>query len=131
MMNGGWSALPLAAKVTILMVGAAGLVMTLRVPVLGADEPTGELSLRVMGQRELLSDSPASLRIVVISPLDQAPVSGALVSVRLARAEGGVAQVLFTGRTDRLGTIQADFAVPDVTDGDYKLIIHAQAGERR
>ncbi len=126
-----WTEFPRAAKIVIGLMAAGALVLSLWMPVLGADEPRGELGLRVMGQSELLADSPASLRIIVTDPLAQAPVPRALVSVRLARAEGGVAQVLFTGRTDRLGTVRAEFHVPDVPDGDYKLIVHAQAGDKR
>ena len=71
MMNGGWSALPLAAKVTILMIAAVALVMTLRVPVLGADEPTGELDRSNADIiLELLTGLNAGGRTVIIASHD-------------------------------------------------------------
>ena len=66
----------LATKIAAAVTMAAALLFWLLAPVVGADEPLGRIGLRVMGQQELLSDSTASLRVVVTDHLKQAMSDG-------------------------------------------------------
>lgn len=104
---------------------AAALLTTLLVVVFaqGAGEVSA-IGLRVIGETELLADSPASVRIVVTDHERGAPVRGALVSIRI-EGEGAPDDPLFVGRTDRRGTASVELHVPDLEPGGYQLVVHA------
>jgi uncharacterized protein YfaS (alpha-2-macroglobulin family) len=104
---------------------AAALLTMLLVVVFA--QGTGDLptiGLRVIGETELLADSPASVRIVVTDHERGTPVRGALVSIRI-EGEGAPDEPLFVGRTDRRGTARVELRVPDLEPGEYQLVVHA------
>jgi len=97
-----------------------------------------KLETCILGQSQLLAGSKASLRVVTLNHVTGKPVSGAYIKalMKASKAGGGVAAdakslALFSGRTNKDGTLAASFRTPDVEDGSYELTVIAQGiGER-
>lgn len=89
------------------------------------------LGLQISGPQEILADSVISLRIVVTDHSQNRPVSGALVSVRLAKAGGLQSEVLLTARSDARGQVDGSCEIPDLAPGAYELIVRARWGNLR
>ncbi|MFI5379009.1 MAG: MG2 domain-containing protein [Tepidisphaerales bacterium] len=81
--------------------------------------------LRVVAQSEMLSDTEASLRAVLVRDAGATPVAGAKVNIDLL--DPGTKNVvhLASFTTDRLGTGQPRFRLPAWQDGKYELRITA------
>lgn len=75
----------------------------------------------VLGQRTWLSQSTASLRIIAKDHVNNAPVVGAEVQISLA------GKPLFKGFTGELGTLNAQFRIPDLAEGTYPLVVEVKA----
>ncbi|HTU25593.1 MAG TPA: MG2 domain-containing protein, partial [Pirellulales bacterium] len=84
--------------------------------------------LRVLGQNELVADSDASLRVLLVNHDTLQPIAGMPVSIDLRGPEGTPAITLARGVTDRSGTIAPRIHVPAWKDGDYELQVSARAG---
>jgi len=113
---------------------AAGVLFT--AAALRGVSPTGaampRLETQVLGQTEWLPDSTASLRVVTLNHITGEPVRGAQVRLSLApAADPAAAHTLLAARTDQMGTLNASFKVPAMSDGRYRLTVVAEAlGER-
>lgn len=89
------------------------------------------LETRVFGQSQWLAGSKASLRIIATNHLHGYPVPGAEVKAQLSRPSGaGDVKAktisLFSGHTDKDGTLDISFRVPDVQeDGEMKIVVRA------
>ncbi len=93
-----------------------------------AEGDAGELSplgIEIVGQPSWLPGSTAGLRIVVTDHARGVPASRARVAVRLQGQESGRRSTLYSGTTDRLGTVQAAFDVPELPIGAYDLTVTA------
>ena len=91
----------------------------------GQAGPLNPLGIEVLGPREWLCDSAAALRVVVTDHRRGEPVGGARVTIALRPQDGARYIRLHTGRTDRLGTLEASFTVPDLPPGGYDLRVSA------
>ena len=82
------------------------------------------LETRVLGQNHWLRGGAAAVRVMVSDHRNGKPLSA---GVRLALEPlkngkpGGPAVTLFDGRTDHLGTVEANFTAPDSAPGSYQL----------
>ena len=117
--------------VAIVAATAGMLVWAVISPVTGQEGPINPLGIEVIGQTELLANSRAALRVVATDHQSGTPANGALVSVRIAAVGSAQTELLFVGRTGANGTVQAGFGIPDLSPGQYNLIIRAQYGEYR
>ena len=94
------------------------------------DFEVSALETRVLGQRTWLRGGPASLRIIVGNHLTgkAAPAS---VSLGLAKMTNGKPDTqtvaLYTGQTNGIGTLDAQFHAPKVTPGAYQLTINVKS----
>ncbi len=89
------------------------------------------LETEVLGQSRWLRGGPAALRVIVSDHMTDKPV-GAQVRMSLASvaADGKVATEttsLFTGRTNSVGTVDAQFTAPSSTPGPYELRINVDS----
>jgi uncharacterized protein YfaS (alpha-2-macroglobulin family) len=112
-----------AAVLTVLL--TTSLAQTPKAVTLPEGVPA--LGLQVMGRTELFTDSFASLRVIATDHATDAPLRGAYVTVRLAEPDAKAAQTVFRGRTDRLGTLDASFDIPDMQPGSYLLQVSADS----
>ena len=117
----------LAAAWTIIVIGAAVLVWSMAS---GADGKTAlmPLGIRAVLPNGFLSDSPASVRVIVTDHAKRCPAAGASVAIRLTNDEGTEGKLLFQGKTNRAGTVDAKFNVPPLSPGQYTLRIEASYG---
>jgi hypothetical protein len=76
--------------------------------------------VRVLGQSEYMAGSRAAIRVIVIDDKSGAPQVGSL-RVELQK-EGGPRRLLFSGRLNRRGTVEAGFVLPVGLTG--KLAMH-------
>ncbi|MHB0911820.1 MAG: alpha-2-macroglobulin family protein [Armatimonadota bacterium] len=109
------------------IIGAAVACMLLLVAYLAtARATTGvpALETQVLGQSEWLAGSRCSLRVIARNHLTGATISGAGVRIQLVSKDGS-SKSLFTGTTDRDGTLQASFRAPDM--GEYELKVSVTA----
>ncbi len=94
--------------------------------------PTVPPRTEVMGQSRLAPGSRAAMRIVVREQLSPQPVSGAEIEVRLGKVPG-LAALVYRGRTDAEGMVQAAFTVPEELEGAVNLVVKTvvagQSGE--
>jgi len=97
-------------------------------PAEGRPAELSPLGIQVIGPREWLTGSSASLRVVVTDHSKGEPVRRATVRIELSPSDGGAETVLYSGRTRARGTIRASFDVPELEPGSYKLRVVATAG---
>ena len=84
----------------------------------------------VSGQNQWYSGSNASLRVIVRNHQKQTPIPNANVRVMLSEPKKkGFRKraVLFRGKTDKNGTVEANFALPNDMAGRYELSVAAQS----
>ncbi|MHB9045266.1 MAG: MG2 domain-containing protein [Pirellulales bacterium] len=81
--------------------------------------------LRILGQSELVAQSPASLRVLLVDHASNEPLEGVPVEISLAdrKTERTVQLVSFT--TDKWGSGSPRFRLPDWQSGDYELQVSA------
>jgi len=80
----------------------------------------------VFGQNRFAPGSDAALRVVVRSAETAMPLTGAEVLVTLAQASG-ITQRVYSGVTDRQGTANVAFTVPETLSGTVDLIVETRA----
>ena len=83
------------------------------------------LETHLIGQREWLAGSTASLRIIVRNHEKDEPIANAQVKASL-KHEGGQTIQLFTERTNRHGTVERAFAVPSWAVGRNELEVNVK-----
>jgi uncharacterized protein YfaS (alpha-2-macroglobulin family) len=85
------------------------------------------LETRMLGQSRWLAGGPASLRIIVSDHKTGKPVPADVkLLLQTPKKEGEKTDPsptpLYAGDTNRLGTVDAQFTVPDVSAGNYTLV---------
>jgi hypothetical protein len=103
---------------------AAGVLVLLGMHVYYYNLKASPYDLIVLGQRELLTASGASLRIRLVDHNDNRPLAGVPVTVALRGGAGEVELANFT--TDAQGTGQPHLQLPDWANGRYELHIVAK-----
>ncbi|MCX7598943.1 MAG: MG2 domain-containing protein, partial [Armatimonadetes bacterium] len=86
------------------------------------------LGVRLIAPAAFLVDSPGAVSIVTTNHARRVPAGGVNVVVRLASKDGTEGVELVRGRTNRQGTLDARFRVPDLQPGTYELHVDASAG---
>ena len=81
----------------------------------------------VLGQSRFVPGSQAALRVVVRDSKDASPLPDAQIELSLQPAGGGAAQTLFTGVTDRQGTADIAFTVPEGLAPQQTLIVKTKS----
>lgn len=117
-----WRKFLTAMAAAIVIVGALHLYFALAKP--------SPYDLRVVVQAEMMSDTPASMRAVVMRGDTGAPVSGAKVSIDLVDRKKSARVKLASFTTDVQGSGAPQFQLPNWTDGDYELEVIADPGFR-
>jgi len=92
-------------------------------------ESVGTLETRLIGSSEFLAGSKPTLRLVALDHATGKPVPDAAVSFALT--DGEYKTILFSGATDRKGTVDATFSIPDDLTGDRTLVVsvHSSLGD--
>src|SRR5262245_59178136 len=85
--------------------------------------------LLVLGQKQLLSATTASVRIRLVDRTSQMAVPGVPVVVEMRHKDGRTVE-LATATTDADGAAAPRFTLPDWPDGDYELRVRAATGRR-
>ncbi|MBN2002392.1 MAG: zf-HC2 domain-containing protein [Anaerolineae bacterium] len=80
----------------------------------------------IFGQNRFAPGTKAALRVVVRSAETAMPLAGAEVLVTLAQASG-VTERVYTGTTDRQGTADVAFTVPETLSGTVDLVVETRA----
>ncbi|MCE5328307.1 MAG: hypothetical protein LLG01_18040, partial [Planctomycetaceae bacterium] len=86
------------------------------------------LGMQVVGPREVLADSVAAVRVIVTDHAARKPAQGALVSIRLAKPDNSLSELLLNARADGRGTVDMSFEIPAVVPGAYEFVIRARYG---
>ncbi|MCS7253526.1 MAG: MG2 domain-containing protein [Armatimonadota bacterium] len=81
------------------------------------------LEIHLIGQREWLAGSTASLRVIVRNHDKDEPIANAQVRVSLKHAESGWTVELFNERTNRHGTVEGTFKVPPWAVGRNEISV--------
>lgn len=84
--------------------------------------------LRVLGQTELLADSDASLRVLVVNRETGEAMEGVPVEIELVDGEADEVFRLARFTTNRWGSGNPRLAMPDWRDGQYELRVSALPG---
>ncbi|MCK4233117.1 type II secretion system protein GspG [candidate division WOR-3 bacterium] len=83
-----------------------------------------KLELIVLGQNSLLSGSKASIRIITLNYRERKPIRNAFVKVTLKGDK--TEKRIFKGRTNKNGSIDAIFTIPEVEDENLRMEILAE-----
>jgi uncharacterized protein YfaS (alpha-2-macroglobulin family) len=115
----------------LILKGSLGLVASLAIVLLGfhfyyATLTSTTHDLLVLGQRQLLAGTSASLRVRLVDRQGQTPLAGVPVTVELHGKDGERVE-LARFNTDAQGGGSPRFRLPDWADGDYELRIRAQS----
>jgi alpha-2-macroglobulin-like protein len=115
----GWAA---AAALLIMFGGLHVYYLTLS---------ASSYDLKILGQSELVADSGASLRVLLVDHPSGRPIEGVPVQIDLAdrKADRTVRLVNFT--TDRWGSGSPRFQLPNWEGGEYELRVSAHPGHAR
>ncbi len=114
----------------LIALGALAMVWSMAAGANG-DTALMALGIRLISPETFLVDSPGAVRVIVTDHAQRQPASGAAVSLRLTNQEGTQGVALFDGRTNRAGTVQAAFRVPDLQPGQYVLRAEVRHGTQR
>jgi len=80
----------------------------------------------VLGQNRLAPASKAALRVIVRSTEGAQPIEGAQVAVKVGRTPG-LAQLVYTGRTDASGAAEVSFDLPQGLEGEASLVVETSS----
>lgn len=85
--------------------------------------------VQILGASQYLAGSPVSFRVVTFIPQQNAPVPSVPVSVKLVSAD---AQKIYQGegKTDRYGSFEAKFQMPEDIEGKANLLISVGDGRK-
>jgi hypothetical protein len=81
----------------------------------------------VLGPTRFVPGTPAGLRVLVRDFNSERPVERAQVRVALRPRAGGTQLVLFTGQTDRFGTADVRFQVPEDAPAESELVVETRS----
>src|ERR1700678_3125777 len=76
--------------------------------------------VHILGQRSYIAGAEAAIRIIVTDDANQVIAGRGFARVELLQPDGS-ARVLFSGRLNSRGTLQAQFKFPEGLEGSYKL----------
>jgi hypothetical protein len=98
--------------------------------IIATEAVTDWLEVRVLGQNRLYSGSRSSLRIIALNHRNLEPVSGADVTLTLAVEKKDI--VLYKGKTDREGTLEAATEIPALLaeDATLRILVRSAIGEQ-
>lgn len=123
---------PAATRAAWVLIALGALVMVWSLAAgANGDAALMPLGVRLISPETFLVDSPGAVRVIVTDHAQRRPASGAAVSLRLTNYEGTQGVALFDGRTNRAGTVQAAFRVPDLEPGEYVLRAEVGHGTQR
>jgi hypothetical protein len=106
---------------------AASILAVIGVQVAAALVSTTPVNMAVLGQKELLAATMASLRIRLTDhAAGQKPLANVPVTIELKDRSGQQSVQLASLTTDSLGGVEPRFTVPDWKDGDYTLTVTAK-----
>ncbi|UCD57710.1 MAG: hypothetical protein JSV16_00970, partial [Candidatus Hydrogenedentota bacterium] len=88
-------------------------------------ECVGTLETHLIGSTEFLAGSEPTLRLVALDHASGEPIRKAAVSFTM-KGEGREL-ILFRGRTDRNGTVDATFRIPDDLTGRQTLVVQVRS----
>ena len=91
------------------------------------------LETRIIGQNELFSGSPASLRIIAFDARGMKPLKGAEITATLTASENQKTVELFKQSSDDFGSISFNYTVPsDIKgNGTIEIKVKSPEGERK
>lgn len=110
-----------AVLAVLVLAFALDTTRVLRLPPPAAPQET-----LVLGQDRLAPGSQAALRVIVRAADTAKPIAGAEVAVRLRRPPGE-ASLVYAGRTDKAGTANVAFTVPQDLEGPASLIVETSS----
>jgi hypothetical protein len=88
-------------------------------------ECIGMLETRLIGSTEWLSGGPSSLRLIALDHSTGTPIENAAVSFTLTDAAKRA--VLYRGRTDKAGTVDAKYKIPEYLSGQHTLVVEVRS----
>lgn len=119
----------LAVRAAWIIVATGSVVFLLSIVLAqGNGSQLHPLGVRLIAPAAFLVDSPGALSIVATDHARRAPAAGVSVVVRLASKDGTQGAELLRGKTNRQGTLDARFRVPNLQPGAYELHVDASAG---
>ncbi len=93
------------------------------------DKFVGNSETHVLGTGSLLRGGNNSLRIVVLSHTDQKPIKNARVKAEIIYGSNHQKKLLFRGKTDSHGTLEASFTLPqDFKENKATLRVSTSSG---
>jgi hypothetical protein len=82
----------------------------------------------VLGQDEFIKSTAINYRIIVRNQRNNAPIENARVKISLKADDTGI--TVFEGTTDRSGTCETDFTIPDnIDEADLHFVISSDLGK--
>ncbi len=88
-------------------------------------ESVGALETRLIGSTEFMAGSNPTLRLVALNHSTGKPVPGA--SVTFTISDGEKKSVLYRGKTDGRGTVDATFRIPEDLAGRHTLVVKVRS----
>lgn len=85
------------------------------------------LAVKLLAQNNFISGAPAAIRLVAFNPVDNQPVQNANVEINLLSKASKAENLLFTGKTNNVGTVNANFEIPDDKQGNFDLNVKVVA----
>ncbi|MFB3897103.1 MAG: MG2 domain-containing protein, partial [bacterium] len=77
-----------------------------------------QIETKVFGQRELYTGSKAAFRIIALNHASNEPIPDAEVTISLPSADKDKPIILYTGKTNKRGTVDASFSIPASINAD-------------
>ena len=109
----------------LVLLGAAFI---LRTQSMARSAELSPLETRVLGQTRWLRGGPASLRVIVADHRTENAVAAKVQIVLIPEADNPHGEkLLFSGATNRLGTVDLQFTVPAVDPGNYRVVVHVDS----
>lgn len=87
-----------------------------------------QLETHILGHSEFIEGSTASIRVVTLDHSSSEPIEGARVKIGLNTKEKK--GTLYRGKTDRFGTVDASFKIPEgIEKGELEITVKSPFGE--
>jgi hypothetical protein len=84
------------------------------------------LSLKMYAQNKYIEGAPASLRVIAFNPSTEEPLNNASVEIALASKDNNDI-LLYSGKTNDVGTVNANFEMPEGKTGNFDLKVKVAA----
>lgn len=85
------------------------------------------LAVRMFAQNKFLAGAAASFRLVAFNPQKNETVANAKVDVNLVNKSNNLKTELFEGETNKDGTVNANFVIPENKEGQFDLNVVVMA----